>query len=141
MVKGLESKLYEEQLRFIGLLGLEQRRLRGGLMAAMAPHREQRGSTELCSLMTAAGPAGRAWRCVRGGSSWVLGKGSSPIGWLGMEQTHQGSDHSPTLLEFKEHLDTTLRYKVWILRVAWWSWELDLVILVDPFQLLYSMIL
>ena len=68
----------------------------------------------LCSLMTAAGPAGRAWRCVRGGSSWVLGKGSSPIGWLGMEQTHQGSDHSPTLLEFKEHLDNTLRHWVCI---------------------------
>ena len=26
--------------------------LRGGLMAAAAPHREQRGSAELCSLVT-----------------------------------------------------------------------------------------
>jgi len=26
------------------------RRLRGGLMAAATPHREQRGSAELCSL-------------------------------------------------------------------------------------------
>jgi len=81
MVKGLESKLYEEQLRFIGLFGLEQRRLRGGLMAAMAPHREQRGSTELCSLETAKRPEGMAFcSCVRGESDWVLGKGSSPKG-------------------------------------------------------------
>ena len=99
--------------------------MRGGLTTAAAPHREQRGSTELCSLMTAAGPAGTAWRCVRGGSGWVLGKGSSPIGWLGMEQTHQGSDHSPTLLEFKEHLDNTLRHWVCILGGCVWSWELD----------------
>ena len=52
-----------------------------------------------------------------------------------MEQVPWGNEHSSKLLEFKEHLDTTLRYKVWILRGAWWSWELDLVILVDPFQL------
>ena len=45
MVKGLECKMYEEQLRFLGLLSTE---LRGGLMAA--PHREHRGSAELCSL-------------------------------------------------------------------------------------------
>jgi len=28
----------------------EQSRLRGGLMAAAAPHRERRGSAELCSV-------------------------------------------------------------------------------------------
>ena len=37
MVKGLERKLYEECLTSFGLLGPEQRRLRGGLMAAAAP--------------------------------------------------------------------------------------------------------
>jgi len=34
----------------LGVLSPEQGRLRGGLMAAEAPHREQRGSAELCSL-------------------------------------------------------------------------------------------
>ena len=50
MVKGLEGKVYEEQLRSLGLLLPEQRRLRGVPVAAPAPHREWRGSTELCSL-------------------------------------------------------------------------------------------
>ena len=59
-------------------LGAEE--LRGGLMAVAAPHREQRDSSELCSLLTVTGPEGTAWSCVRGGSSWTLGKSSSPEG-------------------------------------------------------------
>jgi len=50
MGKGLEGKVYEEQLRSLGLLSPEKRRLRGVPVAAPAPHREWRGSTELCSL-------------------------------------------------------------------------------------------
>jgi len=48
MGKGLEGKVCEEQLRALGVLRAEE--LRGGLMAAAAPHRERRGSAELCSL-------------------------------------------------------------------------------------------
>jgi len=36
--------------------------LRGGLMEAAASEREWRGSAELCSLGTATGPEGMAWR-------------------------------------------------------------------------------
>ena len=46
----LEEKMDEEQMRILGLLRPEKRRMKGGLMAAAAPHREQRGSTELCSV-------------------------------------------------------------------------------------------
>jgi len=45
-----------------------------------APHKEQRGSTELCSLVTATGLKGTARSCVRGGSSCISGIGSSPVG-------------------------------------------------------------
>ena len=63
VVKGSEEKMYEEQLRCLGLLGAKQSRLRRGIMAAAAPHRERRGNTELCSLGTATGPEGTAWSC------------------------------------------------------------------------------
>jgi len=49
MEKGLDRKTKE----MAEVLWCAQRRaeeLRGGLMAAAAPHREPRGSTELCSL-------------------------------------------------------------------------------------------
>jgi len=49
-MKGLQGKVCEEGLRALGLLSPEQGRLRGGLMAAAAPHRERRGSAELCSV-------------------------------------------------------------------------------------------
>jgi len=49
-MKGLQGKVCEEGLRALGLLSPEQGRLRGGLMAAAAPHREWRGSAELCSV-------------------------------------------------------------------------------------------
>jgi len=56
-------------------------------MEAAAPHREQRGSTELCSIVTATGPERDTQNCVREGSGWRLGKGSgghgtgSPVHW------------------------------------------------------------
>ena len=34
MVKGLEDKMYDESLRFLGLFRPGKRKLRGGLMAA-----------------------------------------------------------------------------------------------------------
>ena len=41
----------------------------------------------------------------RGGSCWVLGKGSSPYGVQALERAPQVSGHSPRLPEFKKHLD------------------------------------
>jgi len=40
---------------------------------------------------------------------WGLGRGFSPEG---MEQSAQGSGHSPKLLELKERLDITLRHRL-----------------------------
>ena len=77
MEKGLEGKTHKKQLRAHGLLNPEQRRLRGSLMAAAAPHREQRDSTDHCSLVTVTGPEAMACSCVRGGLVWVSGNYSS----------------------------------------------------------------
>ena len=56
-----------------------------------------------------------------------------------MEQAAQGSGNGPRLLEFKEHLDNTLRHRISISGGPVWSQDLDLMILVDPFQL-YSIL-
>jgi len=62
-----------------------------------APQLLQKGKkgagTDLCSLVTAMGPEGMAWSCVRGGSGWVVGKSSSPERGRAPEQAPQGSEH------------------------------------------------
>ena len=50
------------------------------MMAYSSSLEEQRGSTDLCSLVAATGPEGMAWSCVGGGSRWALGKVFSPKG-------------------------------------------------------------
>jgi len=35
MVKDVEAKMHEEQLKYLGMFSPEQRRLRGGLMASL----------------------------------------------------------------------------------------------------------
>jgi len=54
MVKGLEGKGYEEQLRDLGLFCPEKGRS-GRSHGPTATHRVQRGSTKLCSVVTATG--------------------------------------------------------------------------------------
>lgn len=52
-VRGLECKVYEEQLKSLSLFSAEQRRLRGSLMVAWSASWEDwTGSTELCCLVT-----------------------------------------------------------------------------------------
>ena len=53
---------------------------------------------------------------------------------VGMEQAQQGSGHGPRLTELKEHLDITLRHRVWSLGGAVWGQELDSMILMGPIQ-------
>lgn len=67
IVKGLVGKIYEEQMKLLGMFCLERRRLRGDLMAAsdyLIRNRE-RGSANLCSLVTVIEPKGTAWGCNR----------------------------------------------------------------------------
>ena len=76
--------------------------------------------------------------CIKFNSckSWILHQGWVNPGYmyrLGDERL----ESSPVEwdLGFKERLHTALRYRVWILDSCVWSWELDSVILVGPFQL------
>ena len=48
--KVLDGNTYKEHLMSFSLFDPEQRELRGDLMVAAAPHREQVGSAELSSL-------------------------------------------------------------------------------------------
>lgn len=42
---------------------------------------------------------------------------------------------TPTLLELREHLDTALKHRVWVLGGAVWSQDLNSVVVVGFFQL------
>jgi len=50
-----------------------------------------------------------------------------------MEQAAQGTGHGPKLLEFKEHLESSLRHRIWLSGGPVWGLELDMI-LMDPFQ-------
>lgn len=105
MVEGLEGKTYGEQL--------SSAQSRGGWGEASwcaAPHREQRNSTELCSLVTVTEPEGTEWSWDRGESDWVLGEDYSPRG-LGTEQSPQGSDHGSE----PDKVHDALRHQIWVL--------------------------
>ena len=94
MVKGLEGKTYEGgavEVPWLVQPRAEQAegRPHGGLQL---PHEGSGGAgAELCSLGTATGPEGTAWSWDRGGSGWVLGKGSAPRGGRALGQAPQGS--------------------------------------------------
>jgi len=57
--------------KFLGLFSPEQGRLGGGLMSAVAPHRDQRGSAELCSPRQRQGPRERHGAVSGEGQLWA----------------------------------------------------------------------
>ena len=78
------------------------------------------------------GPEETAWSCVRGG---LGGQGMGLHQRVVGKEHPQGSGHGPELLEFKEHLDMTLKHWVCILGGPVWSQGLDSVVVVGPLQL------
>jgi len=53
---------------------------------------------------------GMDWRCVRGGSSWILGKISSPKEWLGIGAgCPREVVESLSLEAFRDRVDVVLR--------------------------------
>ena len=68
IVKGLEGKTYEEQLRSLGLFSLEKRRLRGALIAVHSFLKEgsRRGGADLLSLVTSDRTCGNGMKLCQG---------------------------------------------------------------------------
>ena len=80
---------------WLEVLGCAQPRaeeLRENLTAAAGPHRERRGSAELCSVWQRQGPKERHG-AVSGEEQWELGTGSASEGGQALAQAAQGSGH------------------------------------------------
>lgn len=100
--------MYEEWLRALGLHSLEEAEGRplDDLQLLTA---EQRGSTDLCSLVIVTEAEGTAWSCTGEGQAGGQGKVLQQRA-VGMEQAPQGSGHCAELLELTKCLDSTLRH-------------------------------
>jgi len=73
-------------------------------------------------------------KLCQGRDSWGLGTGAAPEG-SGHGMGCPGQWARPQVLEFKEHLESTLRHRGWILSGPVSRQELYLMILMCPFQL------
>ncbi|RMC06600.1 hypothetical protein DUI87_16037 [Hirundo rustica rustica] len=104
MVKSLDGKPYEEQLRSPDLVNMERMRLRRDLIAVYNFHMRRRGEadTDLFSVVTSDMTRRNGLKLFWGGLGWILEKGFSS----------QRSHHSTSLTEFKEHLDNGLGHRI-----------------------------
>ena len=115
MVKGLEGKMYEEQLRCLGLFSPEQSRPRGGLMAACSSLKREAEGRVLSSALWGQrqDPRERHGAGAGEGQAGCEGKVLHPEVIGHWDRLPKGSGHSIELPEFKKRFDNSLRHRVW----------------------------
>lgn len=80
MMKNLDGRAYEEQLKSLSLFSPEKKRPGGDLVTTcVSVTREEEGQAPICSLVTVTEPKGMAWKMhegrVRVGQGKVLHQG------------------------------------------------------------------
>ena len=115
MVKGLEGKTYEEQLRALGLFSLEKRRLRGDLIAVynFLMRRSRGTGADLFSVINSDGTQGNGIKLRQGKFRVDIRKKF----FIYRVVTHwnrlpRDIVTAPSLSEFNKHLDCALSHMV-----------------------------
>ena len=111
-VKGSEGKLYEEQLKSLGLFCLEKRRLRGDLIVVFSFLTRGGGGVgaDLFPLVTNDRTRGNGRKMCQGRVRLDIGKRVFPQSVMEhWNRLPREAVMAPSLAIFKKHLDNTLR--------------------------------
>ncbi|GAB0199614.1 mitochondrial enolase superfamily member 1 [Grus japonensis] len=113
MVKGLEGKAYEERLKSLGLFSLEERRLRGGLIAAYSSltRGSEGAGADVLPLLTSDRTRGNSMKLQQGRFRLDIRKRFFTERVAGHWNRLPGEVvTAPSLTEFKQHLDNALSH-------------------------------
>ena len=111
LVKGLEHKSYEGQLRELG--GLVWRKGGSGETLSLFKKLPERWVSVSSPRQQMIGQEEMASGCTRGGLDWVLGKKKKKKSPKGLSRLLREVEESPSLEAFKRCVDRAFRDTVW----------------------------